>query len=187
VYRKIANITKKKYHTITTFPKCNIITSLAWHRNILLIKRCGFKLGVWAHTSLLREMMFNTGALIHLDIVINKKVEKGSKVIPFKMVEEINQDNPVKVLNKEESVLFLQVQHAQGNIIYFPLPGLRDYVVISPSYVIDVFTSIVTDKNTFTGLSWFISSTILKGITLEPFSTFLLITISKWIHDFFTP
>ena len=79
-------------------------------------------------------------------MVINKKVEKGSKVIPFKMVEEINQDNPVKVLNKEEIVLFLQVQHAQGNIIYFPLPGLRDYVVISPSYVIDVFTSIVTDK-----------------------------------------
>jgi hypothetical protein len=36
--------------------------------------------------------------------------------------------------------------------------------------------------NTFTGLSWFISSTILKVITLEPFSTFLLITISKWIH-----
>jgi hypothetical protein len=38
--------------------------------------------------------------------------------------------------------------------------------------------------NAFTGLSWFISSTILKVITLEPFSTFLLITISKWIHGF---
>ena len=34
---------------------------------------------------------------IHLEMVINKKVEKGCKVIPFKMVEEINQDNPVKV------------------------------------------------------------------------------------------
>jgi hypothetical protein len=32
------------------------------------------------------------------------------------------------------------------NIIYFPLPGLRDYIVISPSYVIDAFKSIVTDK-----------------------------------------
>jgi hypothetical protein len=83
---------------------------------------------------------------IHLEMVINKKVENGSKVIPFKMVEEINQGNPVKVLNKEEIVLFLQVQHAQGNIIYFPLPGLRDYIVISPSYVIDAFKSIVTDK-----------------------------------------
>jgi hypothetical protein len=62
-------------------------------------------------------------------------VDNGSKVIPFKMVEDINQDNPVKVLSKEEIVLFLQVQHAQGNIIYFPLPGLRDYIVISPSYV----------------------------------------------------
>jgi hypothetical protein len=89
---------------------------------------------------------------IHLEMVINKKVEKGSKVIPFKMVEEINQDNPVKVLNKEEIVLFLQVQHAQGNIIYFPLPGLRDYIVISPSYVIDAFTSIVTDKRFCTGM-----------------------------------
>ena len=83
---------------------------------------------------------------IHLEMVTNKKVEKGLKVIPFKMVEEINQDNPVKVLSKEEIVLFLQVQHAQGNIIYFPLPGLRDYIVISPSYVIDAFKSIVTDK-----------------------------------------
>jgi hypothetical protein len=46
-------------------------------------------------------------------------------LLPFKMLEEINQDNPVKVLSKEEIVLFLQVQHAQGNIIYFPLPGLR--------------------------------------------------------------
>jgi hypothetical protein len=68
------------------------------------------------------------------------------------MVEEINQDNPVKVLSKEEIVLFLQVQHAQGNIIYFPLPGLRDYIVISPSYVIDAFTSFVTDKRFCTGL-----------------------------------
>jgi hypothetical protein len=32
------------------------------------------------------------------------------------MVEELNQDNPVKVLSKEEIALFLQVQHAQGNI-----------------------------------------------------------------------
>ena len=45
---------------------------------------------------------------IHLEMVINKKVEKGSKVIPFKMVEEINQDNPVKVLSKEDILLFLQ-------------------------------------------------------------------------------
>ena len=89
---------------------------------------------------------------IHLEMVIHKKVEKGFKVIPFKMVEEINQDNPVKVLSKEEIVLFLQVQHAQGNIIYFPLPGLRDYIVISPSYVIDAFTSFVTDKRFCTGL-----------------------------------
>ena len=89
---------------------------------------------------------------IHLEMVINKKVEKGSKVIPFKMVEEINQDNPVKVLSKEEILLFLQVQHAQGNIIYFPLPGLRDYIVISPSYVIDAFKSIVTDKKFYTSM-----------------------------------
>jgi hypothetical protein len=40
---------------------------------------------------------------IHLEMVINKKVEKGSKVIPLKMVEEINQDNPVKVLSNEET------------------------------------------------------------------------------------
>jgi hypothetical protein len=52
---------------------------------------------------------------IHLEMVINKKVEKGSKVITFEMVEKINQDNPVKVLNKEEIVLFLHVQHAQGH------------------------------------------------------------------------
>ena len=89
---------------------------------------------------------------IHLEMVIHKKVEKGFKVIPFKMVEEINQDNPVKVLSKEEIVLFLQVQHAQGNIIYFPLPGLRDYIVISPSYVIDAFKTIVTDKRFCTGM-----------------------------------
>lgn len=89
---------------------------------------------------------------IHLEMVINKKVEKGYKVIPFKMVEEINQDNPVKVLDKEEIILFLQVQHAQGNIIYFPLPGLRDYIVISPSYVIDAFKSIVTDKRFCRGM-----------------------------------
>jgi hypothetical protein len=35
-------------------------------------------------------------------MVINKKMEKGVKVITFKMLEEINQDNPVKVLSKEE-------------------------------------------------------------------------------------
>jgi hypothetical protein len=60
---------------------------------------------------------------------LNKKVEKGSKVITFKMVEEINQDNPVKVLNKEEIVLFLQVQHAQGNINPY-VSGIRSISIL---------------------------------------------------------
>jgi hypothetical protein len=64
--------------------------------------------------------MFAVFLSVHNIKILKHEVEKGYKVIPFKMVEEINQDNPVKVLSKEEIVLFLQVQHAQGNIIYFP-------------------------------------------------------------------
>jgi hypothetical protein len=61
-------------------------------------------------------------------------------------LQELNRENSVQSLNSKELDVFLKIQHAQGNIMYFHLPGLQDHIIISPPYLVDALSSIVTHK-----------------------------------------
>lgn len=84
-------------------------------------------------------------AWIHLKMMINRKVEKGETVMSIETLGVINHENPVKELSDRELGLFLRLNHSQGEIIYFSLPGLRDQIVISPKFLVDALRSFVTD------------------------------------------
>ena len=58
----------------------------------------------------------------------------------------LNRENPVQSLNNMELDVFLMIHHAQCNIIHFHLPGLQDHIIISPPYLVDALSSIVTHR-----------------------------------------
>ena len=85
-------------------------------------------------------------AWIYIELMITKKREFGVKVMLLEELQMINKQNPINPLGNKELDTFLKVHHSQGDIIYFPLPGLRDHIIITPNYLIDALKSIVTDK-----------------------------------------
>ena len=85
-------------------------------------------------------------AWIHLEMMINKNIKNGVKVMHLDTLQELNRENSVQSLNSKELDVFLKIQHAQGNIMYFHLPGLQDHIIISPPYLVDALSSIVTHK-----------------------------------------
>lgn len=88
---------------------------------------------------------------IHLKMMVNRSVEKGETIMTMKALRDVNQENPVQVLSEKDLQLFLKMQHAQGEIIYFPLLGLRENIVISPAFLVDALRSLVTDSTFTTG------------------------------------
>lgn len=88
---------------------------------------------------------------IHLKMMINRAVEKGKTIMTMSALEDINRENPVQVLSDKDLQLFLKMLHAQGEIIYFPLAELRDYIVISPEFLVDALRSLVTDPSFCSG------------------------------------
>ena len=85
-------------------------------------------------------------AWIHLKLMINRTVEGGDNIISMQTLRSINLENPVQVLSENDLKLFLKMHHSQGEIIYFPLPGLKEHIVISPKFLVDALRSLVTDK-----------------------------------------
>ena len=85
-------------------------------------------------------------AWIHLEMMINKNIKNGVKVMHLNTLQELNRENPLQSLNNKELDVFLKIHHAQGNIIHFHLPGLQDHIIISPPYLVDALSSIVTHK-----------------------------------------
>jgi hypothetical protein len=58
----------------------------------------------------------------------------------------LNRENPVQSLSNMELDVFLMIHHAQCNIIHFHLPGLQGHIIISPPYLVNALSSIVTHK-----------------------------------------
>ncbi len=86
-------------------------------------------------------------AWIPLQLAINTNVEDGVRILSIEKLREVNKENPVQVLSEKELQVFLKLLHSQGDIIHFPLPGLRDFIILSPSYFVDVLRSLVTDSS----------------------------------------
>ncbi|CAG2219969.1 unnamed protein product [Mytilus edulis] len=50
------------------------------------------------------------------------------------------------MLSEKQIDTFLEVQHSLGKLLYFNVENLRDYVIISPAYLVEVLRSLVTEK-----------------------------------------
>lgn len=85
-------------------------------------------------------------AWIYLKMMINKLVEKGKNVISIEKLKSIDKENPVQTLSDAELNTFLKMYHSQGEIIYFPVKGLKENIIISPKFLVDALRSLITDK-----------------------------------------
>ena len=88
------------------------------------------------------EKMPNAWVPLELEIA-ELKVE-GRQILSLKEIEELNNASEFSTLSAEDLKTFLQIQHSLGKIVYFDNPQLKDYVVISPLYMIEVMKSFVT-------------------------------------------
>jgi hypothetical protein len=56
----------------------------------------------------------------------------------LKEIDALNNASEISTLPAEDLKTFLKIQHSLGKIVYFDTPQLKDYVVISPLYLIEV-------------------------------------------------
>ena len=83
-------------------------------------------------------------AWVPLELEIAELTAEGRQIMSLKEIEELNNDSEVSTLSAEDLKAFLQIQHSLGKIVYFDTPQLKDYVVISPLYMVEVMKSFVT-------------------------------------------
>ncbi|XP_052075970.1 uncharacterized protein LOC127714062 [Mytilus californianus] len=85
-------------------------------------------------------------AWIPLDLQLAMKVEEGTNVISREQLRSLNSKNDSMSLSEKQMETFLEVQHSLGKLLYFNVENLRDYVIISPAYLVEVLRSLVTEK-----------------------------------------
>ena len=83
-------------------------------------------------------------AWVPLELEIAELTAEGKQILSLKEIEELNNASEVRTLSSKDLKTFLQIQHSLGKIVYFDTPQLKDYVVISPLYMVDVMKSFVT-------------------------------------------
>ncbi|XP_052249565.1 uncharacterized protein LOC127857188 [Dreissena polymorpha] len=75
---------------------------------------------------------------IHMEQTLDKMRAQKLQIVKMKDVEEENLKK-VHPLGREELTLFLELQHKQGNIIFFNSGKLKDFVVLAPQWIIEAF------------------------------------------------
>ena len=83
-------------------------------------------------------------AWVPLELEIAELTAEGKQILSLKEIEELNNDSEVSTLSSEDLKTFLQIQHSLGKIVYFDTPQLKDYIVLSPLYMVEVMRSFVT-------------------------------------------
>ncbi|VDI11590.1 Hypothetical predicted protein [Mytilus galloprovincialis] len=83
---------------------------------------------------------------IPLELEFENLIRKDINVISFDDLKKINLQHPIRPLTDAELKVFLTFQHAIGKILYFDEPGLDTHITLLPTYLIDAFKSIITDK-----------------------------------------
>ncbi|CAG2210210.1 unnamed protein product [Mytilus edulis] len=83
---------------------------------------------------------------IPLELLLAQKSEDGINIISRAELMILNSKNDSMVLSEKQIETFLKVQHSLGKLLYFDVENLRDFIIISPAYLVDVLKSIVTEK-----------------------------------------
>ncbi|KAH3864075.1 uncharacterized protein LOC127866740 [Dreissena polymorpha] len=82
---------------------------------------------------------------IHMEQSLDKMRDEGQQLVHMDNIEEVNlsKKHPL-VLSKDELSVFLELQHRQGNILFFNTDELKHLVVLAPQWIIEVFKCFVT-------------------------------------------
>ncbi|CAC5361281.1 unnamed protein product [Mytilus coruscus] len=85
-------------------------------------------------------------AWVPLELHLAQQAEKGITILTKDQIKMFNSQNESMVLTEKQLETFLKVQHSLGKLLYFDLANLRDSVIITPAYLVDVLRSIITEK-----------------------------------------
>ncbi|CAC5408102.1 unnamed protein product [Mytilus coruscus] len=123
-------------------------------------------------------------AWIPLDLQLTMKVEEGTNVISREQLRSLNSKNESMSLSEKQIETFLEVQHSLGKLLYFNVENLRDYVIISPAYLVEVLRSLVTEKQFWpkTGRFLRILKTLQKTGFMDKEDIYHLWEQEKFVH-----
>ncbi|XP_052271708.1 probable serine/threonine-protein kinase pats1 [Dreissena polymorpha] len=91
---------------------------------------------------------------IHMEQTLDKMRDEKRQIVKMKDVENEDLEN-IHPLGKEELTSFLELQHKQGNIIFFNSGELKDFVVLAPQWIIEAFKCFIPHNHK-------IEATVLK-------------------------
>lgn len=83
---------------------------------------------------------------IPLELQLAQKSAEGTSIISRDQLMTLNSRNESMVLSERQIETFLKVQHSLGKMLYFDVENLRDCIIISPAFLVQVLRSIVTEQ-----------------------------------------
>ncbi|KAH3780726.1 hypothetical protein DPMN_158547 [Dreissena polymorpha] len=92
---------------------------------------------------------------IHMEQTLDKMRDEKRQIVKMKDVVKEDLEN-IHPLGKEELTSFLELQHKQGNIIFFNSGDLKDFVVLAPQWIIEAFKCFIPHNQK-------IEATVLKN------------------------
>lgn len=100
---------------------------------------------------------------VPLELQLARKSAEGINILSRDELMELNSKNDESMkLSERQMETFLKVQHSLGKLLYFDVENLRDFIIISPSFLVEVLKSIVTEKQFWPKEDGFLS--ILKNL-----------------------
>ncbi|XP_052801366.1 uncharacterized protein LOC128232066 [Mya arenaria] len=82
---------------------------------------------------------------IQLEKTFEQMRGDGKEMVKLREVEAANRENP-RPLENAQLLLFLEVQHMYGNILYFKTEELKEHVILSPQWIIEAFKCFINHK-----------------------------------------
>ncbi|CAC5380440.1 unnamed protein product [Mytilus coruscus] len=83
---------------------------------------------------------------IPLELQLAQKSAEGVNILSRDQLLKLNSSNESMTLSEKQIETFLRVQHSLGKLLYFNADNLRDFIIISPAYLVEVLRSIVTEE-----------------------------------------
>ncbi|CAC5384010.1 unnamed protein product [Mytilus coruscus] len=84
---------------------------------------------------------------IPLELEFASLIRRNTPLITIEHLQTINSAQPIRPLSETELKVFLKFQHSIGKILYFDEHKLDKHVILSPTFLIDAFKSIVTERS----------------------------------------
>ena len=85
-------------------------------------------------------------AFVPLELSISEMRSNGIAIIMKEVLEQMNEANKDLALSGTDLQNFLKVQHTEGKILYFDLPGLERFIIIQPNAMVNVLKAFVTNQ-----------------------------------------